>query len=76
MFDYKKLRGRIIEKYGTLGKFAEAIGRTQSSLSMILNCERYLKQVEIVQWATLLDIPPVEIGDFFYNRSSRNGTEN
>ena len=66
MFDYSKLRGRIIEKFGTLGKFARAVDRSQTSLSMILNGERYLKQDEIDKWAETLSIPPTEIGGFFY----------
>lgn len=65
-FEYKKLRGRIVEKYGTQGEFAKAIGLSENSLSKKMTCVTGLSQDDIVLWSELLDIPKSDFGDFFY----------
>lgn len=66
MFEYKKLRGKIIEKYGTQGKFAEAIGISENALSKKMTCITGLSQDDIILWSELLDIQKSDFGDFFY----------
>lgn len=66
-FKYAKLRGRIVEKYGTQGRFAEAIGISENSLSKKMNCITGLSQDDILLWSDLLDIDKSEFGDFFYS---------
>lgn len=66
MFEYRKLRGRIIEKYGTQGKFAEAIGISENALSKKMTCATGLSQDDIILWSELLDIQKSDFGDFFY----------
>ena len=66
-FKYTKLRGRIVEKYGTQGRFAEAIGISENSLSKKMNCITGLSQDDILLWSDLLDIDKSEFGDFFYS---------
>ena len=36
-YTYNKLRGRIIEKYGTQEKFARELGVSKNSLSLKMN---------------------------------------
>lgn len=67
MFDLSKLRGRIIEKYGTCSAFAAAVGLLESSLSARLNNQVAIDAEEIILWSRpdVLDIPPEEIHVFF-----------
>lgn len=56
MYDYSKLKGKIVEVYGTQGKFAKALGITGNSLSNKLRNENYFKQDEITKAIDLLAI--------------------
>lgn len=67
MFEYKKLRGRIVEKYGTQTEFAKAIGISENSLSKKMNCITGISQDDIILWSELLDIDKSDFGDFFYS---------
>lgn len=66
MNDFSKLRGRIIEKYQTEGRFAEAMGISAHSLSMKLNCLREFKPSEIVRALELLDLTTEDVGPYFF----------
>lgn len=65
-YAYNKLRGRIIEKYGSQSKFAEKIGISQQSLSKKMNCKIGFSQEDIVLWGGLLDILPEEYSVYFF----------
>lgn len=67
-YDYSRLRGRIIEKYETVEKFAHAVGRTRAAVSRKLNNRTYFTQNEIRLFAEKLEIQPDEIGEFFFVR--------
>lgn len=46
MYRYNKLRGRIIEKFGTQEKFAKAVGISENSLSKKCSVKLvYLNQI-------------------------------
>ncbi len=72
-FDFSKLRGRIIEKYGTCEKFATAMGKSKTWISTRLN--------NAIPWSTdeirevcdprLLDIPADEIHVYFFTPKFR-----
>jgi hypothetical protein len=64
-YDYSKLRGRIIEKYGTIKKYSKAINMNYYSLISKLNNKHYFTQNEIKIQATLLNIKSEEIGVYF-----------
>lgn len=68
MFDTSKLKGRIIEVFGTQGKFAAAIGRTQAFVSDVLNGKTYLGQVDIDKWAEALNISAEDIPAYFFRK--------
>lgn len=68
IFDYSKLRGRIIEKYNTQGKFAEAVGLTDRSMSLKLNNGIGLSQDEIIIWCELLDLDLCDIPVYFFKQ--------
>ena len=65
-FDYNKLRGRIVEKFGTLLKFSEELDISYEALSKKMNNLIAISQKEIVSWCDLLDIAPEEIGVYFF----------
>lgn len=66
-FDLSKLRGRIIEKFGTYAAFAAAVGLPASAISSRLNNQVLIDSDEIIQWSApdKLDIPAEEIHIFF-----------
>ena len=66
MYKYKKLRGRIVEKYGTQEKFAKAIGISETALSKKMQCKTGISQSDICLWSKLLDIQPEEYGEYFF----------
>ncbi len=68
-YDYRKLRGRIIEKYGTLRDFAVEMKWSDRTLSLKMNCKVFWKQPEIMKAAKLLDIPSGEVMDYFFNQN-------
>ena len=65
-YTYNKLRGRIVEKFGTQDNFANAIGISRNSLSLKMNCKTGLSQSDIVTWSELLSIPADEYGESFF----------
>lgn len=65
-FKYNKLRGRIIEKYGTQEKFAKAVNISPNALSRKMTGKIGLSQEDILEWSPLLDIEPSEYGSFYF----------
>nr|WP_207746298.1 DUF739 family protein [Enterocloster bolteae] len=66
VFDYSKLRGRIVEKYGTQRRFAMENQLSDRSMSLKLNNDIRLSQEEIMKWCELLDIDTQEIPVYFF----------
>lgn len=64
--DYSKLRGRIIEKFGTIGNFADKLGVTIQAVSAKLRGEVSITPANIIKWSELLDIDKSEIGVYFF----------
>lgn len=65
-YKYRKLRGRIIEKYGSQEKFSEAINLSKNSLSLKLNGKTGFSQADMIKWSRLLDIDISEYGEYFF----------
>lgn len=67
-FDYSKLRGRIIEKFGSIKAFAEAYGLTPVTMSNKLNGKVSVSTDDIVRMSApeFLDIPPSEYHTYFF----------
>jgi transcriptional regulator with XRE-family HTH domain len=66
MFSTSKLRGRIIERFGSQTAFCKASKRSNSFVSQYLNGHTFLDQRVIDEWAELLDIPCDEIPAYFF----------
>lgn len=67
--EYSKLRGRIVEKFGTNKAFAEEIGVSENTISRKLSAKRGFVKDDIIVWSDALGIDHSEIGDFFYPKS-------
>ena len=67
-FDFRKLEGRIVEKFGTRANFAAAAGYTKSQLSARLNnkVDFGLSEVHDLCVPELLDIPTEAIPTYFF----------
>lgn len=65
-FDFSKLRGRIVEKYGSQTSFAEAIGISENTLSLKLTNRVKMSAQDIYRYAELLDIDAGDIGIYFF----------
>ena len=72
-FDFSRLRGRIVERYGSYTAFAESLGKSSVWISNRLNNVVHWSSDEIheVCQPERLDIPPEEIHLFFYARKFR-----
>lgn len=66
MVTYAKLRGRIVEKFGSQSAFAKKLGISQVSLSRKLNCEVGFSQQDIIKWADALEIELCDYGAYFF----------
>ncbi len=64
--DYSKLRGRIRERFGTEQAFAEAMEKTISQMSLLLNGKAVWRQVDIKKACDILGIADSDIGQYFF----------
>ena len=71
-FNYSKLRGRIIEKYGRQSDFAKAFGCSDRTLSLKMNGKRPWKQTEILSAIKLLELSEEDIQDYFFTLEVQN----
>lgn len=65
-FDYSKLRGRIVEKFGTLGAFATSMDWSERTNGLKINGVNEWKQSEIVKAGMLLGIESSEYDEYFF----------
>ena len=72
VFNYSKLRGRIIEKYGSQSDFAKAFGCSDRTLSLKMNGKRPWKQTEILSAIKLLELSEEDIQDYFFTLEVQN----
>lgn len=66
LYDYSKLRGRIVEKFGSGRAFAEALGITNVTVSRKLQGSSEFSKSDIESWSALLDISESEYGSFYF----------
>ena len=71
-YDYSKLDGRITEIFGSRRKSAEAIGRSERTVSLKMNNKIPFDQGEMEQSADVLNFPVEELGEYFFTRKVQN----
>lgn len=71
-YDYRKLHGRIIEKCGKLGAFANLLGISSQTLKnrMYGNCGWKMEDIE--KSLDILDLERSEIGLYFFTPRGEN----
>lgn len=72
-FDYSKLRGRMVEMFGSTSAVAEKIGMSKAAMSSRLNNATPFKDSEIFSLCATdcLDIPDSEIVAYFFTPKVR-----
>ena len=71
VYDYSKLEGRIVEKFGTRENFAKSLGVTAKSISEKLNNKPIWKQPEISKAMDLLSISGEDIELYFFKKKAQ-----
>lgn len=71
IFDFSKLRGRIIEQYGSCAAFSAAAGFKHGALSMRLNNQTPWKGHEIHTACEMLGISAEEVSLYFFTQKFR-----
>ena len=70
--DYSKLRGRIIEMFGSQEAFAEKVGQTPTTVSYKLNNKKPMTRNDIIEWGKILLISSESIGLYFFTEKVRD----
>ena len=65
-FNYDKLRGRIVEKCGSLEAFAKAVNLSSQTVSKYMNNKAPWKQTNINEAVRVLEIAPEDISAYFF----------
>lgn len=65
-YSYNKLKGKIIEVFGTQERFAQEIGISPAALSARLNNVTGFTQDEIARSCNALRIPAKQIPPYFF----------
>ena len=65
-YDTRKLRGRIVEKFGTMTAFANALGIAVQTISAKLSGEMGITKEDVLKWTELLEIDHDAVWDYFF----------
>lgn len=71
-FDYNKLRGKIVEKYGSQAEFAKAMDWSERTLSKKINGKISWKQTDICRAIKLLGLSESDIQEYFFSMKVQN----
>lgn len=63
---FAKLRGRMVEIYGSQAKFANAIGLSDVTVINKLNGNVRFSLDDIADWANALQITKEQVGEYFF----------
>lgn len=61
-----RIRGRIVELFGSQQNFARHLGQTEQTVSKKLRGKATLSQEDIIRWCEALRIPAGEVGEIFF----------
>lgn len=64
--DYRKLRGKIVEVYGTMSNFAKEMGYSERTISLKINGKVDFSQSDIVKMVSLLGLRDKDIPVYFF----------
>jgi transcriptional regulator with XRE-family HTH domain len=66
VFDYSKLRGKIVEKNGSQKAFAKLLGINECTLTSRMRGRSEFTQGEIYRSIGILDISPADVKNYFF----------
>lgn len=69
MFNTNKLKGRIVEIYGSVDRFSMTVKCSSKKIYDYLQGKSVLRQDDIDEWAKSLEIEPEEIPLYFFTPS-------
>lgn len=69
-FDYSKLKGRIVERFGNQNGFAKAMRQSSVTVSKKLTGKSEWSQIDITDACYCLDIDFAEIPVYFFSLKS------
>lgn len=72
MFDYSKLRGKIIEKYGSQSNFAKKMKLSERTISLKMAGKIEWRQSEIRNAVALLELEDKDICPYFFTIKVQN----
>ncbi len=61
-----KIKGRIVEIFGSQREFAKAIGISEVTVAKKLNNKSEFSQNDIVEWCNALQISSDDVGSYFF----------
>ncbi len=65
-FSYNKLKGRIVEIFGSQALFSKRIGVSEQTITAKLAGRSKFSQDDIIDWCNALDIDQHDIGLYFF----------
>lgn len=75
IFDFSRLRGRIVEIFSSQRNFSKYINMSESMISARLNNDIEMTNKEIIQWANALEIEITEIPRYFFTEKVQKGEQ-
>ncbi len=70
--DYRKLRGKIVEVYGTMSSFAKEMGYSERTISLKINGKVDFSQSDIVKMVSLFGLRDKDIPIYFFTNKVQN----
>ena len=67
-FDFRKLKGRIVEKLGSQANFAKAMGWSERTTSKKLSGKISWKQTDICAALNVLELTEKDIQEYFFTQ--------
>lgn len=65
-FAYNKLKGKIVEVFGSQALFSKAINLSEQSITAKLSGRTKFSQDDIIEWCDALGIDQNDIGLYFF----------
>lgn len=65
-YDYSKLKGLVVEKYGTIGNFAQSFGESRQNVSCKMNDKVEWSREDMIKICGMLGQPTSMIPALFY----------
>lgn len=66
IYDYGKLKERILKDFESLEAFSEEVGQTEADTMDILSSQKPLDLEDLIKWASVLNIPGYEVTAYFF----------